>query len=104
MNGRWYHTPNWWAEVLRTPVHAPKANCYVERLIGTIRRECLDWLIPLSENHLCTVLARFIRHYNRSRPHASLGPGIPDPADGLPEYLLGKDLVNRGVEVICRDV
>ena len=36
--------------VLRTPPFAPQANCYCERLIGTTRRECLDFLIPLSEN------------------------------------------------------
>ena len=34
--------------ILRTPVQAPKANAYCERLIGTIRRECLDWVIPLN--------------------------------------------------------
>jgi putative transposase len=36
--------------VLRTPVQAPQANAYCERLVGTLRRECLDFLIPLSEN------------------------------------------------------
>src|SRR5664280_1199461 len=38
--------------VLRTPVRAPKANAYCERLIGTVRRECLDFMIPLNERHL----------------------------------------------------
>jgi transposase InsO family protein len=38
--------------VLRTPVRAPKANAYCERLIGTVRRECLDFMIPLNEPHL----------------------------------------------------
>ena len=63
--------------VLKTPVRAPQANAFCERLIGTIRRECLDFLIPLNERH---VLAEWVSHYNRGRPHASLGPGIPDPA------------------------
>jgi len=65
--------------VLRTPVQAPKANAYCERLIGTIRRECLDWVIPLSEKHLRRILREWVAHYNRGRPHASLGPGIPEP-------------------------
>jgi transposase InsO family protein len=38
--------------VLRTPVRAPQANAYCERLVGTLRRECLDFLIPISESHL----------------------------------------------------
>ena len=65
--------------VLRTPVRAPKANAYCERLVGTIRRECLDFLIPLSEAHLKRILREWVGHYNRGRPHSSLGPGIPEP-------------------------
>jgi putative transposase len=38
--------------ILKTPVRAPQANAYCERLIGTIRRECLDWVIPLNERHV----------------------------------------------------
>jgi len=64
--------------VLRTPVQAPKANAYCERLIGTIRRECLDYVIPLSERHLRTILREWVAHYNHGRPHSGLGPGIPD--------------------------
>ena len=65
--------------VLRTPVRAPQANAFCERLIGTIRRECLDFVIPMSERHLRAVLRDWCAHYNRGRPHASLGPGIPQP-------------------------
>jgi transposase InsO family protein len=64
--------------VVRTPVRAPQANAFCERLIGTIRRECLDFVIPLSEPHVRTVLSEWVPHYNRGRPHASLGPGMPD--------------------------
>jgi Integrase core domain/Amidohydrolase family len=64
--------------VLRTPVQAPEANAYCERLMGTIRRECLDYVIPLSEKHLRTIMREWVAHYNQGRPHASLGPGIPD--------------------------
>jgi transposase InsO family protein len=64
---------------LRTPVRTPTANSYCERLIGTLRRDCLDFVIPLNEPHLRSVLKEYINHFNRGRPHSSLGPGIPEP-------------------------
>ena len=70
--------------VLRTPRMAPQANAYCERLLGTTRRECLDYLIPLSEIHLRRVLAEWRDYYNGARPHSSLGPNVPEPASGLP--------------------
>ncbi len=66
-------------KIVKSPPQAPKANAICERLIGTLRRECLDWLIPLSESHLRAILKEWIGHYNAGRPHMSLGPGIPDP-------------------------
>jgi putative transposase len=48
------------------------ANAICERVIGTIRRECLDWLIPLPESHLRSILKSWITHYNSSRPHMAL--------------------------------
>jgi putative transposase len=48
-----------------------------------MRRECLDWLIPLNERHLRWILREWVTHYNRGRPHTSLGPGIPDPSPEL---------------------
>jgi transposase InsO family protein len=66
-------------EVLRSPIASPKANSICERVIGTIRRECLDWMIPVSEAHLQSILKSWVDHYNRGRPHSSLGPGVPDP-------------------------
>ena len=71
-------------EVLKTPVRAPKANAYCERLIGTMRREFLDFVIPLGERHLRSLLKEWVTHYNQSRPHSSLGPGIPEPSNLLP--------------------
>ena len=73
--------------VLRTPVRAPRANAFVERLVGTCRRECLDWLIPLNARHLLKILREWVSYYNHARPHSSLGPGMPDPAKGLPAPL-----------------
>jgi putative transposase len=66
-------------KVLKSPPRSPKANAICERVIGTIRRERLDWLIPLSESHLRSILKSWIPHYNRARPHMALGPGVPDP-------------------------
>jgi putative transposase len=70
--------------VLKTPVQTPQANALCERLIGTLRRECLDFLMPLSEHHLRHLLQAWVPHYNTSRPHMSLGPGIPQPPASLP--------------------
>jgi len=69
--------------VLKSPPHSPKANAICERVIGTIRRECLDWLIPLSESHLRSMLNEWVTHYNGARPHMALGPGVPDPPAGV---------------------
>jgi putative transposase len=63
--------------VLKTPVRAPKGNSLCERFGGTLRRECLDFLIPLNERHLRFVLKTWIPHFNCARPHMFLGPGIP---------------------------
>jgi putative transposase len=71
-------------KVLRTPVHCPQANAFCERLIATIRRECLDWVILLNDRHLRAVLREWVAHYNQGRLHASLGPGIPDRPPGTP--------------------
>ena len=65
--------------VLRTPVRAPKANAVCERLGGSLRRECLDFLIPFNERHLQRIIREWTTHYNRGRPHSALGPGLPEP-------------------------
>jgi putative transposase len=69
--------------VLKSPPRSPTANAICERVIGTIRRECLDWLIPLSEAHLRNVLKTWVGHYNHGRAHMALGPGVPDPLQNM---------------------
>ena len=59
-------------------------NAHCERLLGSLRRECLDFLIPLTENHLLRLLNVWRAHYNRGRLRTSLGPGIPHSLAGLP--------------------
>ena len=74
--------------VLKSPPHSPKANAICERVIGTIRRECLDWLIPISVSHLRLILKEWVNHYNTGRPHMSLGPGVPDSPTSSGEALI----------------
>ena len=66
---------------VRTPTRGPRANANAERWVRTIRRECLDHLIPISERHLHGVLGEFVDYYNRDRAHRSLElqAPIPDP-------------------------
>jgi len=70
--------------VIKTPVRTPIANSICERVIGTLRRECLDFVIPLGDRHLYRILKEWVTHYNQGRPHMSLGPGLPEPRALLP--------------------
>ena len=70
-----------------TPVRAPQANSIAERLIGTLRRECLDHLIVWNERHLRRVLQEYARFYNEDRPHRALDlepPNGPKPVGSGP--------------------
>jgi putative transposase len=64
---------------LKSPPRSPKVNAICERVIGTIRRECQDWIIPISESHSRAILKIWVEHYNQGRPHSSVVPGVPDP-------------------------
>jgi putative transposase len=91
--------------VLRTPVRTPQANAYCERLVGTVRRECLDFMIPMSEKHLGKILAEWVSHYNQGRPHSSLGPGIPEPLEMvLPPQLRGRHSSGEQCKVAARPI
>ncbi len=71
-------------DVIETPYRSPQANSICERVIGSLRRECLDYMIPLNETHLRRIIKEWVVYYNRSRPHAALGPSVPDPPPGIP--------------------
>ena len=64
---------------LLTPVRAPRANAAAERVIATLRRECLDHLIVLNEEHLRVILREFVAYYNSYRPHRTLLLETPVP-------------------------
>jgi putative transposase len=68
------------AEVIRTPIRAPKANAYAERWVQTVRAECLDWTLVFGRYHLQWLLRGYVRHYNQQRPHRSLTLAVPEPA------------------------
>ena len=63
-------------EVVTAP-RSPWQNVYVERLIGSIRRECLDHIIVLSPDGLQRVLAEYVAYYMTARTHLSLGKDSP---------------------------
>ena len=65
-------------EVLTAP-RSPWQNPYVERIVGSIRRDCLDHVIIFNETHLRRVLSCYFRYYHRSRTHLSLNKDCPDP-------------------------
>jgi len=64
-------------EVLTTP-HSPWQNPFVERLIGSVRRECLDHVLVLSERHLRRILTQYFAYYHGARTHLSLEKDAPD--------------------------
>jgi transposase InsO family protein len=66
-------------ETLLTPIRAPRANAIAERVVRTLRNECLDHLIVVNEAHLRAVLGEFAAYYNADRPHRSLHLEPPVP-------------------------
>jgi putative transposase len=65
-------------EVLSAP-RSPWQNAYAERVIGSIRRECLNHVIVLSERHLRRLLSSYLEYYHHSRTHLSLDKDCPEP-------------------------
>jgi putative transposase len=63
--------------IIRTPIGAPKAKAHAERWVGSVRRECLAWLLILK--HLERVLRAYTTHYNEHRPHRALEQHSPVP-------------------------
>jgi putative transposase len=68
-------------EILRTPVRAPRANAYCERFIGSLRRECLDHILILSEKQLRCLVNKYVQYFNGDRPHQGIDQRIPAEPD-----------------------
>ena len=71
-------------KVVPTPVHAPNANAYMERWVGSVRREYLDRLLIVGHHHIAHVLRVYIRHYNSIRPHRALDLRPPNSGASPP--------------------
>ncbi len=73
------------ARIIKTPVRSPRANCFAERYVGTLRRECLDHLLIHGERHLRRILTEYVRHYNEHRPHQSREqrPPLHEPGQAI---------------------
>jgi len=69
-------------------------NPFVERAIGSIRRECTDHIIALGERHLLRVLREYVEYYNKTRTHLSLDRNAPEP----------RPVARKGGEIVGRPV
>jgi hypothetical protein len=65
--------------VVPIPAHAPNCNAHCERLLGSLRRDCLDHMFIVTERQLLSVLGEYRDYHNRSRPHQGLGQRVPEP-------------------------
>ncbi len=65
-------------QVVPTSIKAPKMNAAAERVVQTLRVECLDHFVVFGEDHLRYILTEFLRHYHEHRPHQGLGNVPPD--------------------------
>jgi transposase InsO family protein len=90
--------------VLKTPYKTPPANAVCERLIGSARRECLDFMIPISEAHIRQTLKRWVEHYNGARPHSSLGPGTPDPSSPKADLQAQRHCIPKDCRVVATSI
>ena len=87
--GNEFHQAAEWIGIheVRTAPRSPWQNAYVERLIGSIRRECLDHVIVLRESGLRRILKSYFAYYERSRTHLSLAKDAPIPRAQQPPEL-----------------
>ena len=80
-------------EVVKIPPRCPRANCFAERLVLTVRTELTeltDRMLIFGKRHLRRVLAEYAAHYNMQRPHRALQLHPPRPRSPVPEPVLGR--------------
>jgi transposase InsO family protein len=63
---------------IKTAVRAPNMNPVAERFVGSLRREVLDHVLLLDDQHLENVAQQYVRYFNKARPHQGIGQRIPD--------------------------
>jgi putative transposase len=94
---------------LLTPFRAPRANAIAERVIRTLRAECLDHVLVLNERHVERVLGEYVAYYNTDRPHRSLGlvpplPSAPPPLrvpNAAPGRIVARPVLG-GLHHVCQ--
>src|SRR5258708_38958090 len=69
--GRWVFV------IVQTSPRSPWQNAYAERLIGTLRRDCLDYVLIFGVQNLRQILTSYSSYYNKTRTHLSLDKGAP---------------------------
>ena len=77
-------------QVVKIPPRCPRANCFAERVVLTVRTELTDRMLIFSERHLPRVLATYTAHYNTQRPHRALQLHPPRPTSPVPEPVHSK--------------
>ena len=77
-------------EVVKIPLRCPRANCFAERFVLTVRTELTDRMLIFGERHLRSVLTTYAAHYNTARPHRALQLRPPRPTSPVPEPVYGK--------------
>jgi putative transposase len=71
-------------KIVKLPARSPNLNAYAERWVRSVRQECLDQIIVLSERHLRYVLKEYVKYFMKRRPHQGLKQQIPDSREGPP--------------------
>jgi transposase InsO family protein len=77
-------------DVIKIPPRCPRANCFAERFVLTIRAELTDRMLIFGEQHLRRVLAAYAAHYNQRRPHRALRLRPPRPDASVREPIRGR--------------
>src|SRR6185503_17451354 len=77
-------------QVVKIPPRCPRANCFAERFVLTVRTELTDRMLIFSERHLHRVLATYAAHYNTQRLHRALQLRPPRPTSPVPEPVRGR--------------